>query len=289
MTQQTIANTGILYVVPTPIGNLGDMVPRALEVLQSVDLVAAEDTRHSGKLLQHFNINTSMIAYHDHSDQGKEQHLLQQLLNGKNIALISDAGTPLISDPGYRLVSLARAAGVPVTPIPGACAAIAALSASGLPSDRFSFEGFLPAKTVARQKVLTGLSRDSRTLIFYESPHRILDALGDLRQVFGDERTVVMAREISKTFETFLFGSAAQLVEWVRADANQQRGEIVLIVQGYQPILDPDAISPEAEHLMSVLLDEGLALKQAAAVAARLSGEKKNRLYEWGVRSKADR
>lgn len=289
MTQHSMANAGVLYIVPTPIGNLGDMVPRALEVLQSVDLVAAEDTRHSGKLLHHFNINTSMVAYHDHSDQGREQYLLQQLLNGKSIALISDAGTPLISDPGYRLVYLARAAGVQVSPIPGACAAIAALSASGLPSDRFTFEGFLPAKTVARQKLLSRLSRDPRTLIFYESPHRIVDALVDLHQVLGDERSVVMAREISKTFETFLSGSAAQLAQWVREDPNQQKGEIVLIVQGFHTVIDPDAISAEAEHLMEVLLDEGLALKQAATIAARLSGEKKNRLYDWGVRSKASR
>lgn len=283
MTSQVLVKEGVLYIVPTPIGNLADMVPRACEVLQYVDLIAAEDTRHSGKLLQHFNITTPMIAYHDHSDDGKEQYLLQQLQAGKKVALISDAGTPLISDPGYRLVHSARLAGLKVIPVPGACAAIAALSASGLPSDRFSFEGFLPSKMAARRKALLALRRDPRTLIFYESPHRIVDALSDLRQVLGDERRVVLAREISKTFETFLSGSAAQMVQWVEEDRNQQKGEIVLVVQGFQVSVDPDLISAEAERLMVVLLDEGLALKKAAAIAARLTDEKKNRLYDWGL------
>ncbi len=284
MTSKQLSKEGVLYIVPTPIGNLGDMVPRAREVLQAADLIAAEDTRHSGKLLQYFNISTPMVAYHDHSDGGKEQYLLEQLASGKQIALISDAGTPLISDPGYRLVRLASERGIRVTPIPGACAAIAALSASGLPSDRFSFEGFLPAKTVARQKNLLALLRDTRTLIFYESPHRIVDALEDICAVLGGARRLVMAREISKTFETFLAGSALQVLERVTQDLNQQKGEIVLLIHGFEEQSNADALSAEAEKLMTVLLDEGLALKQAASIVARLTNEKKNRLYDWGLK-----
>ncbi|MBC6907322.1 16S rRNA (cytidine(1402)-2'-O)-methyltransferase [Saccharophagus sp. K07] len=283
MTVRVSSAAGVLYIVPTPIGNLADMVPRAIEVLQTVDLIAAEDTRHSGKLMQHFQISTPMISYHDFSSEQKAQDLLDRLKAGKNIALISDAGTPLISDPGYRLVSAAREEGINVIPIPGACAAIAALSASGLPSDRFAFEGFPPAKNSARRAFYQALVQDSRTLIFYESPHRIQASLADLLEVFGPERRMVMAREISKTFETFLSGTISSVLAIVEQDPDQQKGEIVLLVAGYQPPEQQEELSPEACRVMSLLLDEKLPVKQAASLAAAITGEKKNRLYDWAL------
>lgn len=275
-------NQNALYVVATPIGNLADMVPRAVEILQAVDLIAAEDTRHSGKLMQHFDIATPLVAYHDHSDSAKVESLVGRLVNGDSIALISDAGTPLISDPGYRLVKAARARGIAVIPIPGACALVAALSASGLPSDRFSFEGFPPAKAVARQKLFEDLVHDSRTLIFYESPHRVLESLESMCHVFGGDRSAVLAREISKTFETIISAPLSELVAAVRNDSNQQRGEIVLLVQGYTPPDLGDQLAPAVEHTLKVLLEE-LPVKQAAALAARITGEKKNALYKWAL------
>ena len=272
---------GCLYVVATPIGNLGDMTPRAIETLQSVDLIAAEDTRHSARLMSHFDIKTPLIAYHDHSDEGRTLKIVENLIGGKSVALISDAGTPLVSDPGYRLVRLARDANVQVVPIPGACALIAGLSASGLPSDRFSFEGFLPAKQVARLKTLEALAADARTLIFYEAPHRVLDALLDMKTAFGGEREVVMAREITKTFETIKGGPLSELVDWVAADANQQRGEIALLVKG-AAIQDSQEMTPEQARVMKILLED-LPVKQAAAIGAQITGLKKNHLYQWAL------
>lgn len=272
---------GTLYVVATPIGNLGDMVPRAIETLQTVDLIAAEDTRHSARLLAHFDIKTQCVAYHDHSDNDRTQSLVNRLLAGDSIALISDAGTPLVSDPGYRLVRGARQAGIRVVPIPGACAMVAALSAAGLASDRFAFEGFLPAKQVGRLSALQAVADDTRTLIFYEAPHRIVETLEDMCQVFGDAREIVMAREITKTFETIYGDAAKNLCEWVKADSNQQRGEIVLIVQG-APKRDEQGITAEQERIMRVLLDE-LPVKQAAAIGAKVTGLKKNYLYQWAL------
>lgn len=268
---------GELYVVATPIGNLGDMVPRAVEVLHAADLIAAEDTRHSGRLLKHLGIDKPMVAYHDHGEQRQAGRILQALEQGQRVALISDAGTPLISDPGYRLVREARQLGVCVIPVPGACAAIAALSASGLPSDRFSFEGFLPAKSAAREKKLLALADDSRTLIFYESPHRVLDALSDMSNCFGADREAVMARELTKTFETFLAGTLGEIRDLVAADPNQQRGEIVLLVRGAPEAERVD--QGEQERVLKVLMDE-LPLKQAASLAARLTGGQKNALYQ---------
>ncbi len=277
------AAKGSLYIVPTPIGNLADMVPRAADILQTVDLIAAEDTRHSGKLLQHFQINTPVTAYHDHSNDQKVRALLDKLKRGMNIALISDAGTPLISDPGYRLVQQARQEGIVVVPIPGACAVIAALSASGLPSDRFAFEGFPPAKASARRALYNKLNTDPRTLIFYESPHRVLASLQDLAECFGADRRIVLARELTKTFETFLSGSAAQVLATVAADSNQQRGEIVLMIQGAVHMEINDQISPEAQSLMKLLREEKVSLKRASSITAQVFSEKKNRLYEWGL------
>lgn len=275
------SGSGILYVVATPIGNLGDMVPRAVETLQTVALIAAEDTRHSSRLLSHFDIKTPCIAYHDHSDESRVDQLVQRLLAGDSIALISDAGTPLVSDPGYRLVRSARQAGVQVVPVPGACAMIAALSAAGLPSDRFAFEGFLPAKQVARCAQLQTLAADPRTLIFYEAPHRILETLQDMVQVFGGDREVVIAREITKTFETIKGDKVSALAEWVAQDSNQQRGEIVLLVHG-APKVENESMTPEQIHTMAVLLEE-LPVKQAAAIGAKLTGLKKNFLYDWAL------
>ncbi len=273
------AAAGILYVVATPIGNLADMVPRAIETLQTVAIIAAEDTRHSARLLAHFDIKTPAVAYHDHSNEQRTAQLLARLSGGESVALISDAGTPLVSDPGYRLVRSAREAGIQVVPIPGACAMVAALSAAGLPSDRFAFEGFLPAKEVARRTQLQALENDSRTLVFYEAPHRILETLQDMLAIFGAEREVVVAREITKTFETIKGGKLAEIAAWVAADSNQQRGEIVLLVRGTTRV-DTGEITPEQERIMRVLLEE-LPVKQAAAIGAKLTGLKKNFLYQW--------
>jgi 16S rRNA (cytidine1402-2'-O)-methyltransferase len=277
-------NRGALYIVATPIGNLADMVPRAIHTLQTVAVIAAEDTRHSARLLAHFDIKTPVIAYHDHSDEQATERLIHRLLNGEDVALISDAGTPLVSDPGYRLVRKARENDITVVPIPGACALVAALSAAGLPSDRFAFEGFLPAKQTARRAFLETLVNDSRTLIFYEAPHRILETLHDMVDIFGGEREVVMARELTKTFETVKGDSAAALVEWVAADTNQQRGEIVLLVHGVSKTAVAE-MTPEHERVMRVLIED-LPLKQASALAAKITGLKKNFLYQWALNKK---
>lgn len=265
-------------MVATPIGNLGDMTPRAVEVLQQVDRIAAEDTRHSAGLMRHFAISTPMLSLHEHNERQKVAALLQRLTAGENIALISDAGTPLISDPGYVLVREAQRAGIRVVPIPGASALIAALSTSGLPTDRFSFEGFLPAKGGPRRKLLETLRQEQRTLAFYESPHRILDSLADMTAVFGEARQAVVARELTKTFETIRHDSLGSLLEWVRGDANQQKGEFVVLVHGAEEA--GEGIDPEACRIAGLLAEE-LPLKQAAALAAKISGEKKNALYKY--------
>ncbi|CAD6365586.1 16S rRNA (cytidine(1402)-2'-O)-methyltransferase [Shewanella putrefaciens] len=272
-----------LYIVPTPIGNLGDMSSRAIEVLNQVSLIACEDTRHSGKLLSHFGITTKTIALHDHNERARAQWIVDQLAAGQSIALISDAGTPLISDPGYHLVSHVRQSGFNVIPLPGPCAAITALSASGLPSDRFSFEGFLPSKEKARADKLLALKEDPRTLIFYESPHRIEHSLTTMLEVLGDDRHVVMAREVTKTFETFLSGPVADVLARVSTDPNQQKGEIVLMVHGYH-IDDDEAIPTVAINTLKLLCEE-LPLKKAAAIAAQIHGLKKNALYKYGLES----
>jgi 16S rRNA (cytidine1402-2'-O)-methyltransferase len=275
-------SSGALYVVATPIGNLDDMVPRAIQTLQTVAVIAAEDTRHSARLLAHFDIKTPAIAYHDHSDEHRTEQLIARLLAGEDVALISDAGTPLVSDPGYRLVRKAREQGIRIVPIPGACAMIAALSAAGLPSDRFAFEGFLPAKQVARTTHLESLVGDTRTLIFYEAPHRILETLQDMLTVFGVEREVVIAREITKTFETIKGDKLPAMIEWVSGDNNQQRGEIVLLVHGATKLENAE-ISAEQERVMHVLLED-LPVKQAAAIGAKITGLKKNFLYDWALK-----
>ncbi|KJY82226.1 tetrapyrrole methylase [Vibrio galatheae] len=270
-----------LYIVPTPIGNLGDITQRAIDVLTNVDLVAAEDTRHTGKLLSHFGIQTKTFALHDHNEQQKAQVLVDKLLAGHSIALVSDAGTPLISDPGYHLVTQCRQAGVKVVPLPGACAVITALSASGLPSDRFSFEGFLPAKSKGRKDKFLEIAKVERTCVFYESPHRILDSLDDMLEILGPEREVVLARELTKTFETIQGMPLGELVEWVKSDSNQQRGEMALLIHGYRST-DDDSIAEEVKRTLAILTKE-LPLKKAAAMTAEIYNLKKNALYKWGL------
>lgn len=283
--QQADISASTLYIVPTPIGNLGDITQRALAVLASVDLIAAEDTRHTGLLLQHFAINARLFALHDHNEQQKADVLLAKLQSGQSIALVSDAGTPLINDPGYHLVRRCREAGVRVVPLPGACAAITALSASGLASDRFCYEGFLPAKTKGRKDKLRELGEEPRTLIFYESTHRLLDSLQDISEVLGAERYVVLAREITKTWESIHGAPVGELLAWVKEDENRRKGEMVLIVEGHQ--IDDSVLSAEALRTLMLLRTE-LPLKKAAALAAEIHGVKKNALYRYGLEQEGD-
>lgn len=274
-----------LYIVPTPIGNLGDITQRALTVLASVDLVAAEDTRHTGLLLQHFAINARLFALHDHNEQQKADVLLAKLQEGQSIALVSDAGTPLINDPGYHLVRRCREAGVRVVPLPGACAAITALSAAGLPSDRFCYEGFLPAKSKGRCDALRALSDEPRTLIFYESTHRVLDTLQDMVSVWGATRYVVLARELTKTWESLYGAPVGELLAWVQADENRRKGEMVLIVEGHKA--EEDALPADALRTLALLQAE-LPLKKAAALAAEIHGVKKNALYKYALEQQGE-
>jgi len=276
-----VRNAGTLYVVATPIGNLEDMTPRAIRILSQVDLIAAEDTRHSAKLLRHFGIGTETVAVHEHNERSQVPKLIEILKSGKSIAFITDAGTPLVSDPGFQLVRAARQAGFTVTPVPGACAAIAALSAAGLPSDRFVVEGFPPAKSAARRAVFEKLREESRTLIFYESPHRILESLKDMTEIFGAAREAVLARELTKQFETLRGGGLAELHDWVSRDQHQQLGEFVILIHG-APRAEREAVDAEAERVLRLLLEE-LPVSQAAALAAKITGLKKNRLYEYAL------
>ncbi|TKD33266.1 16S rRNA (cytidine(1402)-2'-O)-methyltransferase [Azotobacter chroococcum] len=269
---------GMLYVVATPIGNLDDITARALRVLREVAVIAAEDTRHSARLLQHFGITTPLVACHEHNERDQGGRFLARLQGGEDIALISDAGTPLISDPGFHLVRQARAAGIRVVPVPGPCALIAALSAAGLPSDRFVFEGFLPAKTAGRLARLEQLKEEPRTLIFYEAPHRLLDCLADLERILGADRLAVMARELTKAFETFQGLPLGKLRAWVAADGNQQRGECVLLVAGWQAPAE-NSVPAAALRVLELLLKE-MPLKRAAALAAEITGVRKNLLYQ---------
>lgn len=269
-----------LYIVPTPIGNLDDITLRALQILKQVDLIAAEDTRRTGLLLQHFAIDTRMMSLHDHNEQQKTDQLIPQLKQGLSIALVSDAGTPLINDPGYHLVKYCRQAGIRVVPLPGPCAAITALSAAGIASNRFCYEGFLPAKRKSRQEVLQELMDESRTLIFYESPHRLLDTLADMVTIWGAERYVILARELTKTWESIHGLPVGELLDWVKVDENRYRGEMVLVVEGYRAPKEANAaISSEVKKTLA-LLQQSLPLKKAAAITAEIYGLKKNALYK---------
>ena len=272
------AGAGVLYVVATPIGNLADWSARAVSVLRAAHTVYAEDTRHSQTLLNHHDIRTPLRSLHEHNEQQRVAELAGLLSRGETLALISDAGTPLISDPGFKLVRELRAQGFRVSPLPGPCALIAALSCAGLPTDRFSFEGFLPAKTGPRRERLQALKDDPRTLVFYEAPHRILETLQDAAAIFGAERQAVLARELTKTFETFLDGSLSELATRVEQDSDQQRGEIVLMISGAAE-RDVDAGEQEAERVLNLLLPE-LPLSRAVAVAEQLTGLPHKPLYK---------
>ncbi len=270
------APAGVLHVIATPIGNLGDLSPRALETLKSVAAICAEDTRHTRQLLAHYGMERPLLALHEHNEEEVASKLVARLLAGDSLALVSDAGTPLVSDPGFRLVRAARAAGVRVSPVPGACAFIAALSVAGLPSDRFVFEGFLPAKAGARRERLSQLAAEPRTLVFYESAHRIEDALADCIAAFGAERRAVLARELTKLFETVLDGDLATLHATVIADPNQRKGEFVLLVQG---VGDDEAARIAEGRRLYAKLGEHLPPSTAAKLAAELSGAPRKALY----------
>jgi len=268
---------GRLYVVATPIGNRDDITLRAIGILRDVDRVVAEDTRHSGRLLDYLGIRRPMLSLHEYNENDAAQRVIDCLLAGESLALISDAGTPLISDPGFPLVRACREQGIDVIPVPGVSALIAALSVSGLPTDRFRFEGFLPRRQQARLTCLERLQREPATLIFYESSHRVVEALQDLLAVFGAARHAVLARELTKVHETLKAAPLGELLAWVEADENQRKGEFVLLLAGAEA--DADAGAMDTDALLRILLDE-LPLKQAAALAARISGEKKNRMYQ---------
>jgi len=276
-----VEKLGQLYVVATPIGNRADITERALQVLKSVACVLAEDTRHSGSLLRSLGIATPLQSLHEHNEQAQIEPLLARLRTGDDLALISDAGTPLISDPGFRIVQAARAAGVTVVPVPGPSALIAALSVAGLPTDRFVFEGFLSAKSMARRARLQALADEPRTLVFYESSHRIQETLVDLAELFGTEREAVIARELTKAFEQVQGGSLAELNAWLAADSNHVRGEFVVLVAGAPAPVETD-ISAEAGRVLKLLLKE-MPVKQAAAMAAEITGARKNALYQFAL------
>jgi len=272
-----------LYVVATPIGNLKDMTARAIEVLQGVDLIAAEDTRHSNHLLKTFGINTRLISFHDFSSSERLQKLVDKLIHGKSIALISDAGTPAISDPGYELVRLARQQNVLVMPVPGASAMLAALSVSGLPSDSFLFEGCLPAKSGVRKNRLQTLQSETRSMVFFETPHRIIAFLEDVISVFGGEREIYFGRELTKIFETSRLDTVFKCLEWVKGDSHQQKGEFVLVIAGLPKAERVELKLVEGLRILKILLPE-ISTNKAAKLAALISGAPKNKLYDTAIK-----
>jgi 16S rRNA (cytidine1402-2'-O)-methyltransferase len=278
---------GMLYVVATPIGNLQDMTLRAIEVLKKVNRIAAEDTRHSMPLLKHFSIEKPILSMHEFNERERLKIILEYLEAGESVALISDAGTPLISDPGFHLVRHARATGFTVIPIPGPCAAISALSVAGLPTDKFIFEGFLPAKSEGRRLRLSLLSHETRTMIFYEAPHRLLEALKSMGEVFGLDRQALVAREMTKLHESLLGLSIKELYDFYEVNSEQQRGEVVILVKGS----DGEASQGQVvfpEEVLDILLEE-LPLKQAAALASKITGERKNVLYDLALAKKGQK
>ncbi|RCX33422.1 16S rRNA (cytidine(1402)-2'-O)-methyltransferase [Thioalbus denitrificans] len=275
--------SGILYIVATPLGNLGDMTPRAVAVLREVDLIAAEDTRHSTPLLRHFAIATPITSLHEHNEAQRAATLLDRVEAGQSLALISDAGTPLLSDPGFLLVREARSRGLRVSPVPGPSALVAALSVAGLPVERFVFEGFLPARSGPRRTRLEALAGEARTLAFYESPHRIRETLADMAAVLGGEREAVLARELTKIHETVRGGSLAELVELLERDPDQRRGEFVILVHGAPERAGEDERDGELVRQLAVLLGE-LPLKQAVQLAVKLTGRRRNEVYRLAMR-----
>ncbi|MBD2525069.1 16S rRNA (cytidine(1402)-2'-O)-methyltransferase [Nostoc sp. FACHB-133] len=274
---QTDPKPRTLYVVGTPIGNLEDITFRAVRILQTVDIIAAEDTRHTGKLLQHFQVKTPQVSYHEHNRTSRIPELLEHLVNDKAIALVSDAGMPGISDPGYELVKACIEAGISVVPIPGASAAITALSASGLPTDRFTFEGFLPAKTQQRQEYLESLQTESRTLIFYESPHRLRDTLQDLAQVWGSDRQIVLGRELTKLYEEFWRGTIAEAI--AHYNQREPQGEYTLVVAGI-PASQPQLTEEELKAELKMLISQGISRSQASRQLAKFTSLPRRQLYQ---------
>ncbi len=270
--------SGALYVVATPIGNLEDISARALRILREVDAIAAEDTRHTGQLLAHFQINTPLFSLHEHNEHTRLAQVVARLREGQSLALVSDAGTPLISDPGFPLVRELRQQGLPVIPVPGPSSILAALSVAGLPTDRFIFEGFLPAKSAARRERLQTLLHEERTLIFLESSHRIAETLADMADTFGAERPAVIARELTKRFEEIQGAPLGELIEWLDADTHRSRGEFVALVQG-APAITNEVDTPEIRQLLTALLEE-LPMGRAVAVAVKATGLKRKALYE---------
>ncbi len=267
---------GALYIVATPIGNLGDISQRAIDILKQVDLIAAEDTRHSKILLNHFAISTNVSAYHEHNEKQVTEKLIQELLNGKSIALISDAGTPLINDPGYKLVTAAHDNLVKVVPIPGVSAVITALSVSGLPVNRFSFEGYLPAKVEARRKHLQSIANETRTLVFYETPHRIVEVIKEMQEIFGDERQVTIARELTKQFEQLVRDKLSVIGEKLKDETIKIKGEFVVIVEG---VTENQMDKAEVLRINKILSGK-LSPSDAASLTAKISGRRKNEVYQ---------
>ena len=276
---------GTLYVVATPIGNLRDITLRALDVLAQVDLIAAEDTRNTSNLLRHFSFSCQLLALHEHNERTAAEKVIAMLRAGKSVALVSDAGTPAVSDPGAILVGMVHQAGLKVVPVPGANAAISAMSAAGIAAPHFLFYGFLPHKSSTRRRELEGLKALPYTLVFYESPHRILEAIHDLKEVLDGDRTITIARELTKVFETIHICKLDDASEWLDADPNQQKGEFVLLVSGAVPT-ETAAVSQESQRVLEMLLAE-LPLKQAVKLAAEISGAKKNDLYALALQLKA--
>jgi 16S rRNA (cytidine1402-2'-O)-methyltransferase len=288
----TIEAAGRLYVVATPIGNLGDLSPRARAVLSECALVAAEDTRHTGVLLKHFGIQTPQLSLHDHNEQHRANDIIERLRHGASVALVSDAGTPAISDPGFELTRAVAAAGFEIIAIPGPCAAIAALSIAALPTDRFCFEGFLPARGAARRKRLQSLAAEQRTLVLYEAPHRVRETLEDCAAAFGDERSASVAREITKMHEMTYRGSLRELVARAAADADFGRGEIVLVIAGAPQALADDERGADGhggalDRVLKTLLAE-LPLKQAARLAAQITEARDNEAYKRALHLKQE-
>lgn len=273
--------SGILYVVATPIGNLGDISPRAREILASVELIAAEDTRRTGRLLTHFGIDTPLLSCHEHNESQRVPQIIERLTTGADIALVSDAGTPLLSDPGYRLVAAARERGLPVSPVPGCSAVVAALSVGGLPVDRFRFEAFLPTSRAQRRKRLAELSRTTETLVLFESVHRIRDSLGDLAELFGVDRPAAVARELTKLNETVYRGTLAEVIAAICADPGSGKGEFTVIVAGCGASADPEAA--ELERVLDILLEDHSATR-AARIAARITGFSRRVAYRTAVK-----
>lgn len=281
MTNTLATAIGTLYIVATPIGNREDITLRAIDVLKTVDLILAEDTRHSLQLLTALGIKNHLTSLHAHNESEKSSQIINQLLNGKSIALISDAGTPLISDPGFPLVKLARHHQIPVVPVPGCCALIAALSAAGVPCDTFIFAGFLPAKQVARKTKFNSLRSDTHTLIFYESTHRILECIDDLADCYGQDCEIVLVKELTKTYERFVSGTALEVKNWLLADDGHIKGEFVLIIPPQKSPLEQGF----NEKILKILLHE-LPLKQAVAITCKITEANKNEVYEAALKLK---